>query len=73
MGGVSLVELIVFIVIVSVSVAGVLLAINTAINVRAGDALHLASATANKATGLVSLDVGLLKSAKLLKLKPIAL
>ncbi len=50
-----------------------LLAIDTAINVRAGAALHLASATANKATGLVSLDVGLLNSAKLLKLKPIAL
>jgi hypothetical protein len=41
--------------------------------VRAGDAMHLASATANKAAGLVSLDVGLLKSAKLLKLKPITL
>ena len=50
-----------------------LLAIDTAINVRAGDALHLASATANKAKGLVSLDISLLKSAQLLKLKPIAL
>jgi hypothetical protein len=50
-----------------------LMAIDTTINVRAGDVLHLASATANKAKGLVSLDVDLLKSAKLLKIKPIAL
>lgn len=42
-------------------------------SLRAGDALHLAIALENKTQGLVSLDEGLLKNAKLLKIKAITI
>ena len=42
-------------------------------SLRAGDALHLAIALENKTQGLVSLDEGLLKNAKLLKIKAISI
>jgi predicted nucleic acid-binding protein len=41
--------------------------------VRAGDALHLACALSNKASAMVSLDLALLNSTKMIKLKPIAI
>ncbi|MDO8694682.1 MAG: type II toxin-antitoxin system VapC family toxin [Sheuella sp.] len=45
--------------------------LNTTLGLRAGDALHLAVALEYKAQGIVSLDTGLLKNAKQLKIKPI--
>ena len=50
-----------------------LLTMDAATGLRAGDALHLACAMANKAKGLVTLDVVLAKNAKRVKLKPTAI
>jgi hypothetical protein len=50
-----------------------LLTMDAATGLRAGDALHLACAMANKAKGLVTLDVVLAKNAKRVKLKPVAI
>lgn len=50
-----------------------MLTMDAATGLRAGDALHLACAMANKAKGLVTLDVVLAKNAKRVKLKQIAI
>jgi len=47
--------------------------LNTSLGLRAGDALHLAVALEYKALGVVSLDAGLLKNAKQLKIRPISI
>lgn len=48
-----------------------MLTMNASAGLRAGDALHLACAIANKAQGMVTLDVMLAKNAKHFKVKPI--
>ena len=48
-----------------------MLAIDAAAGLRAGDALHLACAVANKAQGMVTLDGVLAKNAKRVKLKAV--
>ena len=47
--------------------------LNTTLGLRAGDALHLAVALEYKAHGIVSMDTGLLKNEKKLKIKPISI
>ncbi len=47
--------------------------LNTSLGLRAGDALHLAVALEYKTQGIVSLDAGLLKNAKQLKIKTISI
>ena len=47
--------------------------LNTSQGLRAGDALHLAVALEYKVQGIVSLDTGLLKNAKSLKIKVISI
>ncbi len=46
--------------------------LNTSLGLRAGDALHLAVALEYKTQGIVSLDAGLLRNAKQLKIKTIS-
>jgi len=48
-----------------------MLTMNASAGLRAGDALHLACAMANKAQGMVTLDAVLAKNAKHFKVKPI--
>ena len=48
-----------------------LMAVDAAAGLRAGDALHLACAIANKAQGMVTLDAVLAKNAKRFKVKPV--
>ena len=50
-----------------------MLTMDAAAGLRAGDALHLACAIANKAQGMVILDALLVKSAKRFKVKPVAI
>jgi len=50
-----------------------MLAMEAAAGLRAGDALHLACAIANKAQGMVTLDAMMTKNAKRFKLKPVAI
>jgi predicted nucleic acid-binding protein len=50
-----------------------MLTMDAAAGLRAGDALHLACAIANKAQGMVTLDVVLARNAKRLKVKPVAI
>jgi len=50
-----------------------LLTMDASAGLRAGDALHLACAIANKAQGLVTLDLVLAKSAKHFKVKPVVI
>ena len=50
-----------------------LLTMDASAGLRAGDALHLACAMANKAQGMVTLDVVLAKNAKRLKVKVVAM
>lgn len=47
--------------------------LNTSLGLRAGDALHLAVALEYTTQGIVSLDAGLLKNAKKLKIKTISI
>ena len=49
-----------------------MLAMDASVGLRAGDALHLACAVANKAQGMVTLDAVLAKNAKRVKLKVVA-
>ena len=49
-----------------------MLAMDASAGLRAGDALHLACAVANKAHGIVTLDAVLAKNAKRVKLKVVA-
>jgi uncharacterized protein len=50
-----------------------MLTMDAAAGLRAGDALHLASAMEAKAQGMVTLDVVLARSAKRFKVKPVAI
>lgn len=50
-----------------------MLTMDVAAGLRAGDALHLACAIANKAQGMVTLDAVLTRSAKRFKVKPVAI
>jgi predicted nucleic acid-binding protein len=50
-----------------------MLTMDAAAGLRAGDALHLASAMQAKAQGMVTLDVVLARNAKRLKVKPVAI
>ena len=50
-----------------------MLTMDAAAGLRAGDALHLACAIANKAQGMVTLDAVLAKNAKRFKVKPVAI
>lgn len=50
-----------------------MLTMDAAAGLRAGDALHLACAIANKAQGMVTLDVVLAKNAKRFKVKPVTI
>lgn len=50
-----------------------LLSMDPSTGLRAGDALHLACAVANKAQGMVTLDVVLSKNAKRQKVTPVAI
>ena len=50
-----------------------LLTMDASAGLRAGDALHLACAMANKAQGMVTLDIVLARNAKRLKLKSVAI
>ena len=50
-----------------------MLTMDASAGLRAGDALHLACAIANKAQGIVTLDAVLAKNAKRFKVKPVAI
>jgi uncharacterized protein len=50
-----------------------MLTMDAAAGLRAGDALHLASAMEAKAQGMVTLDVVLARNAKRFKVKPVAI
>ena len=50
-----------------------MLTMDAAAGLRAGDALHLACAIANKAQGMVTLDAVLAKNAKRFKVKPVVI
>jgi len=50
-----------------------MLTMDASAGLRAGDALHLACAIANKAQGMVTLDAVLAKNAKRFKVKPVAI
>lgn len=50
-----------------------MLTMQASAGLRAGDALHLACAIANKAQGMVTLDAVMAKNAKRFKVKPVAI